>query len=173
MRIQLMFVIVAVCLASCGTSNDAEATAIATAAVANAENGENAATPTVSDAGSDMATATPDAAAATLDPTQPDGVSQSFFAAYQSDPAGDASAVYFTEGMTKLYNSGKTVTDITGIDPTYTSATVIDTQLYNDNKNAIVTVQLDYANGSQKVDVTLELQNAQWRVASIAAQPQK
>ncbi len=173
MRIQLIFVIVAVCLASCGTSSDAEATAIATAAVANADESNTAVTPATSDASNDMATATPATTPATSDPAQPDGVSQSFFAAYQSDPSGDASAAYFTEGMTKLYDSGKTVTDITGIDPTYTSATVINTQLYNDNKNAIVTVQLDYANGSQKVDVTLELQNAQWRVASIAAQPQK
>jgi hypothetical protein len=49
----------------------------------------------------------------------------------------------------------------------------VNTQLYNDNNNAIVTVKLDYENGSQSVDVTLERQNEQWRVASIAAQPQK
>ena len=171
MRIPLLFVIVALCMASCGTNNTADATAIATAAVSDAAASTADATATV--AATSTTDTTPTPAAVALDPAQPDGVSQAFFAAYQSDPGGDTSAVYFTEGMTKLYNSGKTVTDITGIDPTYTSVSVVDTQLYNDNQNAIVTVQLDYANGSQKVDVTLELQNTQWRVASIAAQPQK
>lgn len=168
LRTKHFVVALAIVLVSCGSGNSSDATAIATAEVGNADGA--AATATVA---SDASVAATTPAPAALDPTKPDGVSQAFFDAYKSDPSGDASAAYFTQGMTDLYNSGKTVATITGIDPSYTSATVVNTQLYNDNKNAIVTVELVYATGSQKVDVTLEQQNDQWRVAAIAAQPQK
>lgn len=175
MRIHwLMVIIMTLTLVGCTTESDADATAIATAEVGNAEGGVGATATVVSTTdGATPVVTDGSAPAADTAPNPPDDVSQDFFAAYTSDPSGDSSAVYFTTGMNELYNSGKTVADITGIDPSYTSATVVNTQLYNDNNNAIVTVQLDYANGSQTVDVTLERQDEQWRVAAIAAQPQK
>jgi len=174
MRTPWIVIILTGLLVSCGSESDADATAIASAQVGNVEGVDSAATtPEAGDSTGTPVATTVAEAVVVLDPQQPDSVSQQFFAAYASDPSGDTSAVYFTTGMTELYNSGKTVADITGIDPSYTSATVVNTQLYNDNNNAIVTVKLDYENGSQSVDVTLERQNEQWRVASIAAQPQK
>ncbi|MFM7679932.1 MAG: hypothetical protein ACKO83_13890 [Roseiflexaceae bacterium] len=126
MRTPWIVIILTVLLVSCGSESDADATAIATAQVGNVEGGNAATTtPVVGDSmGTPVATAVADAMAV-IDPQQPDGVSQQFFAAYTSDPSGDTSAVYFTTGMNELYNSGKTVADITGIDPSYTSATVL------------------------------------------------
>lgn len=175
MRILFVTSVLLVLLVGCGSDNTSDATAIATAEIGGVAGADSQTTTTPTAAVSD-AGATPvatEAASAAVESDPAADVSQAFFDAYQSDPSGDASAVYFTQGMLELYNGGQTVTAITGIDPSYSSATVTNTQLYNDNQNALVTVQLDYANGSQTVDVTLERQNDQWRVAAVAGQPQK
>jgi hypothetical protein len=75
--------------------------------------------------------------------------------------------------LTKLYDGGKTIPSIVGVDAAYTTVTIVDSKLFNDNQSAQITAKLDYANGSQTIDMTLALSNGTWQVAAVSAQPQK
>lgn len=115
--------------------------------------------------------ATPEpGAAAVIDAS---AVTTSFLTAYQGENEGADAAQYLDAGLTELFNSGKSVHMIAGIDPTYTSATITNAAPYNDDKTTQVNVQLDYANGVQKIIITLTSSEAGWRIATIAADAQK
>ncbi len=119
------------------------------------------------------AVATPVApATAALDAQQID-VAKEFLTAYHSDPSGDSSAQYLSPELTKLYDGGKTIPAIIGVDAAYTTVTIVDSKLFNDNQSAQITAKLDYANGSQTIDMTLALSNGTWQIAAVSAQPQK
>jgi hypothetical protein len=105
--------------------------------------------------------------------TQQVDVAKEFLTAYHSDPSGDSSAQYLSPELTKLYDGGKTIPAIIGVDATYTTVTIIDSKLFNDNQSAQITAKLDYANGSQTIDMTLVRSNGTWQVAAVSAQPQK
>jgi hypothetical protein len=105
--------------------------------------------------------------------TQQVDVAKEFLTAYNSDPSGDSSAQYLSPELTKLYDGGKTIPAIIGVDAAYTTVTIVDSKLFNDNQSAQITAKLDYANGSQTIDMTLALSNGTWQVAAVSAQPQK
>jgi hypothetical protein len=105
--------------------------------------------------------------------TQQTDVAKEFLTAYHSDPSGDSSAKYLSPELTKLYDGGKTIPAIIGVDATYTTVTIIDSKLFNDNQSAQITAKLDYANGSQTIDMALVRSNGTWQVAAVSAQPQK
>lgn len=115
--------------------------------------------------------ATPDPATVAI--SDASAVTTSFLAAYQGENDGAAAAQYLDAGLTELVNGGKTVRVVAGIDPTYTNATITNAAPYNDDKTMQVNVQLDYANGVQKIVVTLKATDAGWRVASFAADAEK
>jgi hypothetical protein len=105
--------------------------------------------------------------------TQQVNVAKEFLTAYHTDPSGDSSAQYLSPELTKLYNGGKTIPSIIGVDAAYTTVTIVDSKLFDDNQRAQITAKLDYANGSQTIDMTLALTNGTWQVAAVSAQPQK
>lgn len=96
-----------------------------------------------------------------------------FLTAYHDDPSGDRSAQYLSPELIKIYDSGKTIPAIIGIDNTYTTITIVGNQLFNDNQRAQITAKLDYASGSQTVDISLTRSNDTWQIAAVSAQPQK
>ena len=105
--------------------------------------------------------------------TQQVDVAKEFLTAYHSDPSGDSSAQYLSPELTKLYDGGKTIPAIIGVDAAYTTVTIVDSTLFDDNQRAQITAKLDYANGSQTIDMTLVRSNGTWQVAAVSAQPQK
>ena len=105
--------------------------------------------------------------------TQQVDVAKEFLTAYHTDASGDSSAKYLSPELTKLYDGGKTIPSIVGVDAAYTTVTIVDSKLFNDNQSAQITAKLDYANGSQTIDMTLALSNGTWQVAAVSAQPQK
>jgi hypothetical protein len=100
-------------------------------------------------------------------------VAKEFLTAYHTDPSGDSSAQYLNPELTKLYNGGKTIPSIIGVDAAYTTVTIVDSKLFDDGQRAQIMAKLDYANGSQTIDMTLALTNGTWQVAAVSAQPQK
>ncbi len=111
-------------------------------------------------------------ATAALDAQQVD-VAKEFLTAYHTDPSGDSSAKYLSPELTKLYDGGKTIPAIIGVDAAYTTVTIVDSTLFDDNQRAQITAKLDYVNGSQTIDMTLVRSNGTWQVAAVSAQPQK
>ena len=126
---------------------------------------------TEGEAAAEAPAATPDPVAAAINDAS--AVTTSFLAGYQGENDGAAAAQYLDAGLTELLNSGKTVREVAGIDPTYTNATITNAAPYNDDKTMQVNVQLDYANGMQKIIVTLKSTDAGWRIATFAADAQK
>ena len=100
-------------------------------------------------------------------------VAKEFLTAYHTDPSGDSSAQYLNPELTKLYDGGKTIPSIIGVDAAYTTVTIVDSKLFDDGQRAQITAKLDYVNGSQSIDMTLALTNGTWQVAAVSAQPQK
>lgn len=100
-------------------------------------------------------------------------VAKEFLTAYHADPSGDSSAPYLSPELIKLYDGGKPIPSIIGVDATYTTVTIVDSKLFDDNQRAQITAKLDYANGSQTIDITLTLANGKWQIATVSAQPQK
>ena len=145
---------------STGTSSDATATV----PVTSESTPSSAAT---------VDTATPVAPATGALNAQQIDVAKEFLTAYHSDPSGDSSAQYLSPELTKLYDGGKTIPAIIGVDAAYTTVTIVDSKLFNDNQSAQITAKLDYANGSQTIDMTLALSNGTWQVTAVSAQPQK
>ncbi len=179
----LITLILALFLASCASSTSEE-TPVATAEIsaegdATTEGEATAEAPATSEG--DATTegeATAEAPAATPDPAtvainDASAVTTSFLAAYQGENDGAAAAQYFDAGLTELLNNGNTVRTVAGIDPTYTNATITNAAPYNDDKTMQVNVQLDYANGVQKIIITLKATEAGWRIATFAADAQK
>jgi hypothetical protein len=117
--------------------------------------------------------ATPVTPATTALDAQQINVAKEFLTAYHTDPSGDSSAQYLSPELTKLYDGGKTIPSIVGVDAAYTTVTIVDSKLFNDNQSAQITAKLDYANGSQTIDMTLALNNGTWQVAAVSTQPQK
>lgn len=184
----LTVLVLALFLASCA-NNASEETPVATAEISAegeapageaATEGEAAAEGEAATEGEAAAEgeATAEAPAATPEPgavaiSDASAVTTSFLAAYQGENDGAAAAQYFDAGLTELLNNGNTVRTVAGIDPTYTNATITNAAPYNDDKTMQVNVQLDYANGVQKIIVTLKSTEAGWRIATFAADAQK
>lgn len=179
----LTVLVLALFLASCGSATNEE-TPVATAEIgaegeAPASEGEAPATEGEAPETESEAPATEgEAPAATPEPgavaiSDASAITTSFLAAYQGENDGAAAAQYFGAELTELLNSGKTVRAVAGIDPTYTNATITNAAPYNDDKTMQVNVQLDYANGVQKIIVTLTATEAGWRIAAFAADAQK
>lgn len=178
----LTVLVLALFLVSCA-SNSSEETPVATAEIsADGEapageattEGEAAAAgeaTTEGEAAAEAPAATPDPATVAINDAS--AVTTSFLAAYQGENDGAAAAQYFDAGLTELLNNGNTVRTVAGIDPTYTNATITNAAPYNDDKTMQVNVQLDYANGVQKIIVTLKSTEAGWRIATFAADAQK
>jgi hypothetical protein len=175
----LTALVLALFLASCA-SNASEETPVATAEISaegEAPAGE-ATTEGEAPAAEGAASTEGEAPAATPEPgavaiSDASAITTSFLAAYQGENDGAAAAQYFDAGLTELLNNGNTVRTVAGIDPTYTNATITNAAPYNDDKTMQVNVQLDYANGVQKIIVTLKSTEAGWRIATFAADAQK
>lgn len=178
----LTVLVLALFLVSCA-GNSSEETPVATAEISadgEAPAGEattegEAATAgeatTEGEAAAEAPAATPDPATVAI--SDASAVTTSFLAAYQGENDGAAAAQYFDAGLTELLNNGNTVRTVAGIDPTYTNATITNAAPYNDDKTMQVNVQLDYANGVQKIIITLKSTEAGWRIATFAADAQK
>jgi len=156
-----------VATAEIGTEGEAPAGEVATEGEATSE-GEAA---TEGEAAAEAPAATPEPGVVAV--SDASAITTSFLAAYQGENDGAAAAQYIDAGLTELLNNGQTVRAIAGIDPTYTNATITNAAPYNDDKTMQVNVQLDYANGVQKIIVTLKSTEAGWRIATFAADAQK
>jgi hypothetical protein len=172
----LITFVLALFLVACASSSSEE-NPIATAEVGAESESPAGETPAEGEATTD-GVATTEAPVATPEPgvvamSDASTITTAFLAAYQGENDGAAAAQYFDAGLTALLNNGNTVRAVAGIDPAYTNATITNAAPYNDDKTMQVNVQLDYANGAQKIIITLKSTEAGWRIATFAADAQK
>lgn len=180
MKKSIVIISIALLLSACG-SDESVSTIIATAEIGTTTDATATVLPDAESAATSDTSATPTAAAedvtsdpqAATDSTAATAVVSDFLTAYQSDGGSDAAAPYFDDGLTDLYNGGKTVRTIVGVDPGFVDVQILNEAPYNDNQNIQVTAQLTYPAGAETVVVTVEQSESGWKVAAVAPNPQK